>query len=246
MKDPKIMSLEGLEDMIREEDATCLRSLYTRLKEIFSDSPEYRFDLDDNQTKEIHLLLDKTYNDLLTDNALTDDIFKEAQTRNYYETNCLLWKNVIEEQRQPEFPVFRFRPYNMESKAFHNIVHNSSIINNIDSENLQVEDIKELIEENERLLSFIAEKYNSNPSRKGRPKKHDYITEQLITIRSLNDLIPILQRQSQTREQALRERVTIKKTTMNRAKKVNLKCTLCLKSGKLLSCESCPVSYHPT
>ena len=76
VKDPLLISIEGLEDMIKEEDASCLRSLYARLKEIFCNYPEQTFGIDDTQTKEIHLLLDKTYNDMLSDTPLMRDIFK--------------------------------------------------------------------------------------------------------------------------------------------------------------------------
>lgn len=246
-KDPLILSLEGLEDMVTEEDATCLRDLYTKLKEIFSNNPEYIFDIDYQQTRDIHYLLDKTYEELLTDNSVTDNIFKEAQTKSYILEEPLLWKNVLEEPHYPEQPVFRYRPYNMESKAFHNIVYNQNIISNIDYDHCHIEEVKDLIEANANFAEFLAEKYNAGPNKKGRPKKHDYITEDMMTINSVNDLIPILQQQAQTREPAIRERVAVKKiSTAAKPKKFAPKCTLCFKRGKLLSCENCPVAYHPT
>jgi len=39
-KDPLISELEGLENLISEEDSTSVRSLYTRLKHIFTDDIE--------------------------------------------------------------------------------------------------------------------------------------------------------------------------------------------------------------
>ena len=211
VKDPLLISLEGLEDMIKEEDASCLRSLYTRLKEIFCNNPETVFGIDDNQVKEIHMMLDKTYNDMLTDTPLMRDIFKKAQNKNSFYDESISWENVIEEQPSQEQPVFRYRPYNMESKSFYNIVHNSSILSNINSETWQAEDIQDLVKENERLANYLAEKYNSIPNKKGRPKRHEYISEGIFAINSVNDLVPILQSQNESRENGFNERIAIKK-----------------------------------
>ena len=99
----------------------------------------------------------------------------------------------------------------MESKIFHNIVHNSSILSNINVETWQTDDIKELIQENKNLANYLAEKYNSMPNKKGRPKRHEYVSEEIIAINSVNDLIPILQNQTERRDEGFTERVAIKK-----------------------------------
>lgn len=61
----------------------------------------------------VHQLLDRTYEELTTDNPITDEIFKKSSNV-YFAEDPLLWKNVIEEQEKSEAPVFRFRPYNMK------------------------------------------------------------------------------------------------------------------------------------
>jgi len=53
-----------------------------------------KFKIDDQQTKEIHFLLDKTYEDLITDGPATDKIFKDAQNKNICEEDPLLWSKI--------------------------------------------------------------------------------------------------------------------------------------------------------
>jgi hypothetical protein len=231
--------------LISEEDAVCLRSLYTRLKQIFTDDPEYVFGIDDQQTREIHYLLDKTYEDLLTDGPVTDEIFKKPG-RAYFAEEPLAWKNVFEDQGYPEPPIHRFRPYNMETRSYNNICHNQQILSNIDPEYAENEEVKELVEANEQLAEYLAEKDQLQPKRKGRPKKHDYFAEPIIPVKSLNSVVQILQDQAKEVEYGYRERVVARKITLDKSKKFAVKCTICMKRGKLLSCEECPVSYHPT
>jgi hypothetical protein len=133
-KDPLLSDLEGLDNLISEEDASCLRSLYSRMKDIFtedvenSSEPNDRIDYSNKPNwwckvkydsvfnSKVHQLLDRTYEELLTDNPITNEIFKKSNSA-YFSDNPLLWKNVFEEQEKSEAPVFRFRPYNMESKS---------------------------------------------------------------------------------------------------------------------------------
>lgn len=131
-KDPLISELEGLENLISEEDSTSVRSLYTRLKHIFTDDIENTSGNEDERidysnkpswwwkakydtvfNAKVHQLLDRTYEELTTDNPITDEIFKKSSNV-YFAEDPLLWKNVIEEQEKSEAPVFRFRPYNMK------------------------------------------------------------------------------------------------------------------------------------
>ncbi|CAI2359432.1 unnamed protein product [Moneuplotes crassus] len=246
IKDPLINNCEGLEDMISKEDASCLRSLYTRLKEIFCNDPEYRFELDDQQIRDIHYLLDKTYEDLLTDNPITDEIFRQPYTNE----DPLAWKNVLEETHNPDPKVQRFRPYNMESHVFRNISHNQLILSNMDAENDDNIPLQTLLDSNQKLSAYLMEKDQVQPRRKGRPKKHDYYTEPIVRIGDLNTLVKILREQAQIQDPSLRsirERVSIKKISKEENKDPQ-KCTKCMRISKtkLLVCENCPVVYHPS
>jgi hypothetical protein len=95
-------------------------------------------------------------------------------------------------------------------RIFNNIIHNQSILSNIDDDECDIEEIQRLIKINKRLADYLAERDILQPKRKGRPKKNDYYTEPILPINSVNDLIPILQKQAQVAEPVFRERVTVK------------------------------------
>jgi len=165
---------------------------------------------------------------LITDNSVTDEIFRQPP-KSYYFEEPLAWKNVLEDAHIPEPPVSRFRPYNMESRGFYNISHNQNILNNVDPDNSDNEPVKEILEANHKLAEYLAEKDQLQPRRKGRPKKHDYYSEPIVTVKSLNDLVEILREQAKVVGPTLkgvRERVSIKKISKDdQSKKFPTKCT---------------------
>lgn len=79
MKDPLFCELEEVENKIEEEHAESVFTLYQRLKEIFCITPEYTFNIDSDQVKEIHYLLDKTFENMVTNTQTTEAIFKELE-----------------------------------------------------------------------------------------------------------------------------------------------------------------------
>ena len=103
---------------------------------------------------------------MVTDTTLTDEIFRQP----YLNDDPLSWKNVITEPQESEVPVQRFRPYNMESKGFHNITRNQLILSNIDPENFDNDQIKDLLTANQKLADYLSEKDQLQSRRKGRPK----------------------------------------------------------------------------
>ena len=61
----------------------CLRDLYKKIKELLShENTERIYGFDNtNQLLELHDFLDETFELLLTDNVVTDQIFKDATKR---------------------------------------------------------------------------------------------------------------------------------------------------------------------
>lgn len=92
-------------------------------------------------------------------------------------------------------------------------------MSNIDEDECEIAEVQRLIKVNQKLADYLAERDQLQKKRKGRPKKHDFYTEPMMTINSVNDLIPILQKQAQIAEPIFRERVSIKKMAPDKIKK---------------------------
>lgn len=76
---------------LTEDDFTCVRDLYKRIKEILScENAERVFGLADTaQLLEVHEFLDEMYEIVLTDNAFSNTIFKEANRKKANQLCCL-------------------------------------------------------------------------------------------------------------------------------------------------------------
>jgi len=63
--------------MLEERDLVSCRDLYQKLKKILSqDNAERLFGITDTQLLNLHEILDKRFELMVTDNTETDDIFK--------------------------------------------------------------------------------------------------------------------------------------------------------------------------
>lgn len=56
-----------------------------KLKSIFSDEPEKKLKLTGNKAMEIHLFLDESYEQMLTDSELCSRIFAESSNKNSFQ-----------------------------------------------------------------------------------------------------------------------------------------------------------------
>ena len=178
--------------------------MYARLKEIFWDRPEYVFGIDNQQVKEIHQLLDKTYEDFITEGPTSETIFIQARKDINLNIEPLSFRDIDEDQSKFQQPVFRYRPYNMESNDFNTITYNQQILDNIDDKIWHIEGLKEIIEANQ--------KWTAVPIKRGRPKLNNYTIESDIPVNSLNDLVYILRGKSTQREPITTSgRIAIKK-----------------------------------
>jgi len=76
---------QQISECLTERDFLCLRDLYKRIKEIISqDNAEKVFDLQNtNQLLDLHLYIDEMFEACLTDNHLTDRIFRESYAKKH-------------------------------------------------------------------------------------------------------------------------------------------------------------------
>jgi len=112
----------------------------------------------------------------------------------------------------------------MESTNFSTIVYNQPLLSSIDYDNCNIPELKEILKENEKLSEYLAEKYNSMSSKRGRPRNKNYIFEENIPINSVNDLAYMLKGQGSSREPITTTgRVAIKKISNFKPKKKSLK-----------------------
>lgn len=66
-------------DLITEQDLISVRDLYKRIKEILSqENTERIFKITDNQLLKLHADIDAKFEQMLTDNHETDDVFNRA------------------------------------------------------------------------------------------------------------------------------------------------------------------------